>query len=152
MHFDFTPAARKSRFRLPLDLIAQAFFLRPQLRRELGAEVFRFEDLADLDLRFGSRRVGATLDPIDRLLLRLALPDPEAGDQLLRLGKRTVGDDSLGCPRTSRAHPSSSACSPFAASMMPAFTSSSLNLPMSARSCWLGSTPASVFLSALIRS
>jgi hypothetical protein len=35
--------------------------------------------------------------------------------------------------------------------MMPAFTRSSLNLPMSVRSCSLGMTPASVFFVALMR-
>src|ERR1700754_1192117 len=40
-------------------------------------------------------------------------------------------------------------CRPSPASMMPAFTSSSLNLPMSANSFSLGITPASEFLLAL---
>ena len=40
--------------------------------------------------------------------------------------------------------------SPSPASMMPAFTSSSLKLPISVRSFSLGMTPASVFLSALM--
>ncbi len=40
-------------------------------------------------------------------------------------------------------------CSPSAASSTPAFTSSSLNLPMTASSCALGITPASESLLAL---
>src|SRR5438105_12788518 len=58
---------------------AQALFLLAQLGRELGAEVLGLEHLADLDLGLGARhRVGAALDPLDRLLLRLHLPEPEA--------------------------------------------------------------------------
>src|SRR6266581_1441983 len=54
------------------------------------------ENLPDLDLGFGSRhRIRAALDPFDRLLLRLHLPQPEAGDQLLRLGEWPVGHRAL---------------------------------------------------------
>src|SRR6266487_1781155 len=75
---------------LPGDLRAQALLLLLQLRGELGAEVLGLEDLADLDVAVLREGVGAALDPRDRLLLRLYLPEPEAGDQLLRLGERAV--------------------------------------------------------------
>src|SRR3954471_4721532 len=74
---------------------AYALLLLAQLGRELGAEVLGLEHLADLDLGLGAgHRVGAALDPLDRLFLRLHLPEPEAGDQLLRLGERAVGDNA----------------------------------------------------------
>src|SRR5207244_10447130 len=85
------------------ELGAQALLLLAQLRRELRAEVFGLENLADLDLCLGAgHRVGAALDPVDRLLLRLHLPQPEAGDQLLGLGERPVDDAA---PLAREAHP-----------------------------------------------
>src|SRR5438046_4627249 len=83
-------------FLLRGDLRAQALLLLPQLGGELGAEVLRLEDLADLDLGILPHRIGAALDPFDRLFLRLHLPDPEAGDQLLGLGEGPVDDGALG--------------------------------------------------------
>src|SRR5439155_24907906 len=77
---------------LLLNLAPQPVFLLAQFGRELGAEVRRLEHLADLDL--GVLERGA-LEPLDRLLLRLALPQPEAGDQFLRLGERAVDDRPL---------------------------------------------------------
>src|SRR3954453_6491084 len=73
---------------LGFDLGPEAVFLRAQLGGELGPEVGRLEDAADLDLAGLVVRVRAALDPLDRLVHRLDLPDPEAGDQLLGLGKR----------------------------------------------------------------
>src|SRR5204862_299917 len=82
---------------------AQALFLLAQFRRELGAEVLGLEHLANLDLGLAARhRVGAALDPLDRLFLRLHLPEPEAGDQFLRLGERADGDNA---PIDRDAHP-----------------------------------------------
>ena len=40
-------------------------------------------------------RIGQRLSPLDRLLDRLHLPDPVAGDQLLGLGERPVDDGPL---------------------------------------------------------
>ena len=40
-------------------------------------------------------RIGAALDPFDRLFLRLHLPQPEAGDQLLGLGEGPVDHGPL---------------------------------------------------------
>src|SRR5262249_26966810 len=82
-------------FRLFFDLGAQAFFLLAQFRRELGAEIVRFEDLADLDFGLFVVRIRAALEPLDRFLARTNLPEPEAGDQLLGLGKRAVDDGAL---------------------------------------------------------
>src|SRR6266851_6843535 len=55
--------------------------------RVAGSEVRRLEHLPDLDLGVLE---GGALEPFDRLLLRLHLPQPEPGDELLRLGKRPV--------------------------------------------------------------
>src|SRR4030081_1560849 len=60
------------------DLRADAIFLLPELRRELRAEILRLEYLAELDL--GPAVEGGSLQPFDRLLSGLHLPDPEAGD------------------------------------------------------------------------
>src|SRR3954471_14639080 len=86
---------------------AQALLLLPELRSERLAEVVGLEDLADLDLGLRALGVGNALDPLDRLLLRLGLDQPEAGDQLLRLGERAVDHGALGAreldPRSLRA-------------------------------------------------
>src|SRR5688500_537776 len=76
--------------RVGLDLSAQPVFLRSELRRELGAEILGLEDLANLDLRIAAER--RALEPLDCLLLRLHLPDPEARDQLLGLRERAIDD------------------------------------------------------------
>src|SRR5688572_15644426 len=62
------------------------------LDRLARAEVLQLEHLADLDLALPQHRVRATLDPLDRLLEGVHLPEPEAGDQLLGLGEGTVDD------------------------------------------------------------
>src|SRR4030095_16293871 len=76
-----------------------------QFRGELGAEILRLEDLANLDVGFDAReRVGCTLDPVDRLLPGLHLENPEAGNELIGLGEGTVDHRALVAPqRTSRA-------------------------------------------------
>src|SRR4051812_30766481 len=68
----------------------QSLFLLPQLGRELLAKVLGLEDWPNLDLGLATHRVGTALDPLDRLVERLYLPDPVAGDQFLRLHKGTV--------------------------------------------------------------
>src|SRR5919198_1787977 len=72
---------------LPLSLLAQ-------LGCERFAEILRLKDLPDLDLLTVGE--GDALRPFQRLLLRLHLPDPEPGDQLLRFGERTVAYRPLG--------------------------------------------------------
>src|SRR5215471_18006636 len=80
----------------PRELGALALFLLAQLRREVGAEILGFVHLADLDLAVPAlERTRAALDPFDRLVERLALPQPEAGDQFLGLGERAVDDAAL---------------------------------------------------------
>src|SRR5687767_2144843 len=65
----------------------------PQLRRELGAEVFCFENRADFD--FGVAAKGRALQPVDRLVDRVHLPDPETCDQLLCFSERSVDNGLL---------------------------------------------------------
>src|SRR4249920_2900078 len=78
---------------LRVDLRAQTLFLCAKLGRKFGAEIFRFEDLADLDLgRAALEQRGAALHPLDRFVERFDLDDPEAGDELLRLRERAVND------------------------------------------------------------
>src|SRR4051812_45432783 len=76
------------RLRLLLGLCPQPLLLLAQLGRERGAEIVRLEPPANLDL--GPAVEGGTLQPLDRLVHRLDLPQPEAGDQLLGLGERPV--------------------------------------------------------------
>src|SRR3989442_9933509 len=73
---------------------AQSLFVLPEFGLELGTEVVRFKDLANLDLEAVIER--RTLEPLDRLFFGLHLPQPEAGDQLLRLGERPVDHGPLG--------------------------------------------------------
>ena len=75
---------------LALDFRPQAFLPRPQLGRQLLAEVLALEHRTDLHLDAAVER--RALEPIDRLLDRLHLPEPEAGDDPLGLGKWTVDD------------------------------------------------------------
>src|SRR6266487_5406277 len=80
-------------------LRAQALFLLPELGRERLAEVLRLEHLANLDLDLLTVGVGTieggALEPLDRLFLRLHLPQPEAGHQLLGLCERSVDHGAL---------------------------------------------------------
>src|SRR5687767_10859981 len=69
-----------------------AVFLLSKFRGKFRAEIFRLEYLANLDLAVLVMRVGAAFDPLDRLLFRRDFPQPEPGDQLLGLGKRSVND------------------------------------------------------------
>src|SRR6202040_2385659 len=64
------------------------------LDRRAWTEIIELEQLAKLDLAFRTVAVrrGAALGPVDRLLLRVDLDQPVTGDQLLRLGERSVDD------------------------------------------------------------
>src|SRR5580704_17375005 len=64
-----------------------------QLRRQLLAEVVGLEDLAQLDLDTAVER--CSLEPLDCLIARSALPDPVARDELLGLREGTVDDGAL---------------------------------------------------------
>src|SRR6516225_6340389 len=81
--------------------LALTRFLRLHLRCQVVAEVLGFEDPPDLHflVALSERRAA---DPLDRLLHRLHLPQPEAGDQLLGLGEWSVGDGALAA---AEAHP-----------------------------------------------
>jgi hypothetical protein len=79
-----------------LDVRAEPLFLCAEFWGELGGEVLGFEDLSNLDLGlFARHRIGTALHPLDGFLQRCALPEPEAGDQLLSLGERTSDDGAL---------------------------------------------------------
>jgi hypothetical protein len=75
------------------------------------------------------RGVGAALHPFDSFVLRLHLPQPEAGDQFLHLGERAV---DYGPVRSGEldAHPLELGWSSSAASSTPALASSSLYFPI----------------------
>src|SRR3954468_20974469 len=76
------------------DLRAQPLFLRAELGRELLAEVLGLEDRPDFDFRPAAER--CALQPLDRFVHRLDVPQPEAGDQLLRFGERSVDHRAFG--------------------------------------------------------
>src|ERR1044071_9212693 len=83
---------------LLLDLRAEALLLLAEFGRDRRAEVRSLEDRANLYLRdfavAGVALVGGgdALDPLDGLLQRAHLPEPEARDHLLRLGEGAVDD------------------------------------------------------------
>src|SRR5262249_23099908 len=54
-------------------------------------KILQFVELADLDVGNFKHRIGAALDPGDGLIERIELPDPVAGDELVRLRKRPLG-------------------------------------------------------------
>ncbi len=76
-------------------LRAHALLLFPQLGREVGAEIFCLEQLANFNLGLAREWIRAALDPFDRLVLRLHLPQSEAGDQVLRFGERSLNNGAL---------------------------------------------------------
>src|SRR5256885_8129801 len=71
---------------------AQPLLLLAELRLERGTEVVRLEHLANLHFALLE---GRPLQPFDRLVQRFHLPQPETGDQLLRLGERPVDHRAL---------------------------------------------------------
>src|SRR5438067_899978 len=78
---------------LPFELFAQTCFRRTQRTGRVGrCEVLGFKHRANLDLSVLVVGIGAALDPSDRLLHGLHLPEPETGKQLFRLGERPVDD------------------------------------------------------------
>src|SRR5829696_9951006 len=81
---------RKDLLTEPRSLRHDASLLLAQLGREGLAEVVGLEHRADLDLSLRELSEGAALHPIDSLLHRLHLPEPEAADQLLSLGEWAV--------------------------------------------------------------
>src|SRR4051812_5474854 len=87
-------ALARTRLLLLRNLVAQAVLLLPEFGRELRPEVRRLEHLADLHLLAAVER--RPLEPLDRLLLRAALPQPEPRDQLLGLREGPVDHGALG--------------------------------------------------------
>src|SRR5262249_58060216 len=76
----------------PFGLGAVALLLLPELGSQRLTEVLGLVERPDLDLLAVERRA---LEPRDRLVHRVHLPQPEAGDQLLGLGERSVDDGRL---------------------------------------------------------
>src|SRR3954462_9490034 len=73
---------------LLLDLLPELILLLADLAARIDrGEVRHLEHLADLHLALLER---GALEPLDRLFLRLHLPEPEAGHQLLRFREWTV--------------------------------------------------------------
>src|SRR5690606_36983568 len=85
-----------------VQLRAQAVFLLADLRGVVLAEVLRLEARPDLDLGFSRHWIRAAAHPFQRLVHRPHLPDPVAGNQLLRLGEGTI-DDGAGTSREAHA-------------------------------------------------
>src|SRR5437773_2494586 len=78
-----------------LRLGAQALVLLPELGSRHTAEVGRLEHGADFDFALCLMGIGAALEPLHRLVHRLDLPQPEAGDKLLRLGEGPIDHGPL---------------------------------------------------------
>jgi hypothetical protein len=108
---------------LRLDGGPQSVLLLAELRGHGVPEVVGGEHLADLDLVVLERRLP---DPLDDLLARGDLQDPEAGDEFLRLGEGPPTTVVLPSLSNRTRAPLELGCSPSPASMTPALTSSSL--------------------------
>src|SRR5882762_2786965 len=79
---------------LPPDGLAELLLLLPDLSGGVaGSEIRRLENLANLD--FCSPVEWSAFEPFNRFFLRLHLPKPETGDQLLRLGEGPVDHGPL---------------------------------------------------------
>src|SRR5204863_7239910 len=75
------------------NLLTDALLLLPEFGCEFGAEVFGFEYRPEFD--FDSSAKWGTLYPLDRFVHGAHLPQPESGNQFLRLGERAVDDGAL---------------------------------------------------------
>src|SRR5882762_5180201 len=65
---------------------------------KLCAEILGLKHLTNLNVRLLAwHGIRTALDPINRLLQRLALPEPESGDQFLCLGEWAVDHSPLLC-------------------------------------------------------
>src|SRR6266571_1966909 len=77
-------------------LRAHALLRLAEVGGELGAEILRLVNLADLDVDLAIAVEGRpALDPLDRLLFRLDLDQAEAAEQFVRRGEGAVGDGRL---------------------------------------------------------
>src|SRR4051794_13378334 len=70
------------------DLLSQLLFVRSHFGRELRAKVFRLEHRTDLDLFALIER--RAFQPLHGFFHRTHLPQPESGDQFLRLRERPI--------------------------------------------------------------
>src|SRR5262245_1833192 len=86
-------AARRAGSDVALGLLAQPLFLLSKLRREFLAEVLGLEDRSDFD--FGAAVKWRLLQPRHRVVDVLDLPQPVAGDELLRFGEGSVDHGPL---------------------------------------------------------
>src|SRR5512144_2679866 len=89
----FLLLSARDRLLLRRDLFAQARLLRLQFGRELLAEICGLEQLADFDL--GAAVEWCALQPLDRLVHRVRLPQPEARDEFFGIRERAVDDGAL---------------------------------------------------------
>src|SRR3989442_14169757 len=77
---------------LPGHLLPQALLRLPHFAGWVARrEVLRLEYLPYL--HFGPAIERSTLEPVDRFLLGIHFPEPEAGNQLLRFRERAVSND-----------------------------------------------------------
>src|SRR5262245_41672111 len=73
---------------LRLDGLPELGLLLPELSgRVARSKIRRLEHLTNLDLALAER---SALQPLDRLVFRLHLPQPKAGHELLRLAERAI--------------------------------------------------------------
>src|SRR5215471_9574765 len=71
----FANSTRKRKSLLPAgDLLAHPLHAFQMLGREVLAKILRLKEFANLHLRFSRHRIGAPLQPLDRLLHRPHLP------------------------------------------------------------------------------
>src|SRR5260370_19110188 len=90
-YFFHTPQPFRSFLLCRLD--APPGFLLSEFGGQVRAEVFGLKPPANF--HFVSLSERGALQPLDRLFHRADLPQPEAGDQLLRLGKRPLDHRAL---------------------------------------------------------
>src|ERR1700732_2766334 len=63
--------------------------------RRLRREVFQLKHRANLDFRIYRHGIRAALHPLDGFIDRSYLPEPEARDEFLGLGKRSIDHGSI---------------------------------------------------------
>src|SRR5262245_9123591 len=76
-----------------LRLAPEAFLPLLQLFGKSGGEIVGLEDLPKLDFHAAVER--RFLEPLNRSLLRWALPEPEAANQLLGFRERAIGNNAF---------------------------------------------------------
>src|SRR6266481_826123 len=87
------PGMTLTSFSLFAHLGTQTLFLLTQFRRQRLAEILCIEDLPDFD--FSTTVEWRTLHPVDRLVQRLDLDEPEAGDEIIGHSKRAMAHAGL---------------------------------------------------------